>query len=66
MLGFDWLPPSCAYVRIARGQSLMDWHPLITGRPESVHEAGVSMIADAVSEDEPNHFPILRLIVTEN
>lgn len=45
----DWMPETCAYRRLARGQGLPDWHPLITGRRDSVVEAGVA-VTSAVPE----------------
>ncbi len=39
----SWLPPSCAYVLVGQGKDLYWWHPLVSGDPETVHAAGVSV-----------------------
>jgi hypothetical protein len=52
-----WLPKTCAYRILAGGGALEWWHPLVSGDPQSVHKAGVSVRNIAISETtvDPDH-----------
>ncbi|MEE9334323.1 MAG: YcgN family cysteine cluster protein [Granulosicoccaceae bacterium] len=48
----SWLPPSCAYRRLALGQGLASWHPLVSGDPQTIVTAGISMDGRCRAENE--------------
>ena len=45
-----WLPATCAYRLVAEGQDLYWWHHLVSGDPDTVHQAGISAQGRTVSE----------------
>jgi len=47
----DWLPPTCGYRLVEEGRDLPWWHPLVSGDPDTVHVAGVSVRGRTVSEE---------------
>ena len=51
ILKLRWLPKTCGYRRVAEGKDLPAWHPLITGDPNSVDAAGISVRLRAISEE---------------
>jgi uncharacterized protein len=64
----SWLPVTCAYRLVSEGKDLPDWHPLVSGSSESVHEAGVS-VRDrvfAVEDDLPQERWPERIVLWPN
>lgn len=47
-----WLPRTCAYRLLHEGKSLQDWHYLISGDPQAVHLAGMSVKGWTIPETE--------------
>lgn len=50
--GLNWMPRTCAYRLLSEGKDLEWWHPLVSGDPDSVHRAGISVRGKVVSERE--------------
>lgn len=48
---FAWLPKTCAYRLLYENKPLFDWHPLISGDPNSVKLAGV-MVENGIHEKD--------------
>jgi len=44
------MPRDCAYLRVYEGRGLPEWHPLISGNSNSVHQHGVSLKGKMISE----------------
>jgi len=54
-----WLPDTCAYRLLAEHKPLFDWHPLISGDANSIHQAGISVRDKVISEEyvHPDELP---------
>ena len=47
-----WLPHTCGYRVVARGEKLPRWHHLVCGDRNRVHTSGPSMLGELISEDD--------------
>jgi len=43
-----WMPQTCAYRLLHEGKDLPQWHPLVTGEPDSTHQAGKSVAGENI------------------
>ncbi len=50
--GLNFMPSTCAYRLLSEGKELQWWHPLVSGRRDTVYKAGMSIRYRAISEDE--------------
>lgn len=49
---FTWLPDSCAYKMRARDLPLPEWHYLVSGDRETIHQTGNSIRGKVITEVE--------------
>jgi hypothetical protein len=65
---FDWLPNTCAYKLLAKGQDLPQWHPLVSGNSESVHLANRSARGKVISEKKASELEehIIAILIPED
>ena len=61
----DWLPATCGYRLVAEGRDLNWWHPLISGDPDTVHQAGVSVRGWARCESKVKPSSMHRYIIKD-
>jgi len=54
-----WMPDTCAYRILHEGGELADWHPLVSGDPESPRRAGMSVAGRVFPEES---VPLTNLI----
>ena len=48
----NWLPDTCSYKLVLNNDDLPDWHHLITGNKNTIHEEGMSVKNYSVNEKD--------------
>ncbi len=61
-----WLPKSCAYHLVYEKKELAWWHPLVSGRRETVHKAGVSVSGKVISAEYVHPDDLVHYVVDWN
>ncbi|VAW50395.1 UPF0260 protein YcgN [hydrothermal vent metagenome] len=61
-----WLPESCAYKRLFNGKNLPQWHPLITGTKDTVHDTGLTAKWFAQSEEFIHPDQLTDFVLSDN
>ena len=61
----EWLPATCAYRLVGEGKDLAWWHPLVSGDPGTVHQAGISVRGWAINEVKVKPSDMHRYIIRE-
>jgi len=59
----DWMPDTCAYRLIRDGLPLADWHPLVTGDPDSTRKSGNSVKDRVISENQVEEEALEEFII---
>ena len=60
-----WMPKTCGYRRVFEGQPLMDWHPLISGNPDSANITNNSFQNRTIPEYEVNKKDLENYIIQD-
>jgi len=60
-----WMPKTCGYRRVFEGQPLMDWHPLISGNPDSANITNNSFQNRTIPEYEVNKEDLENYIIQD-
>lgn len=63
---YSWMPYTCAYRLVSEGKDLYPWHPLISGDPETVHTAGISVRGKITRSDKDFDLHTMETLEVEN